>query len=351
MLKLSRLLPLIAALVAIAGCGSHHAPARHATAHSVTASCLPGGSAMGCSVTGKRPTPFAFFGPPAGPKFPDVSSYQGHPDWAAAKRWGIVGAAVKAGEYTQDPDFAWNVSQLRALHIPWVPYWFVRSCDPTTLVSVIRSAGLTSGPVILDMEVPSAAGCAPTLNAAVINAFHRAAVIYTAPGTWPGGSNAGLAVWEATYGASFSPIWHPVLGWQFTDGQFGAPVYIPGIGTGDVSVDYGLFKLAPTPDPYAAFPKTRFVFGTNGCPNSTASCRFEDHASEYNTVKTWDAAKCRTPVRRVVCKTSRAHLILLRQRDWFVAHHTPNLKRPVQHPRWADSHLGWRWQQLVHRTG
>jgi hypothetical protein len=69
-------------------------------------------------------------------------------------------------------------------------------------------------------------------------------VIYAGTGTWPGGPNDGLPLWIASYGSSFGCLWtcKPVA-WQFTDGHFGIPVFVPGIGQDDVSVDYGLTKL------------------------------------------------------------------------------------------------------------
>jgi hypothetical protein len=191
-----------------------------------------------------------------------VSSYQGRPDWNAAKNCGIAGGIAKAGEYQEDPTFAYNVGQLRALKLWWAPYWFVRntgcSHEGAQIVSVVRSVGgLTSGPVVLDMEVPESYGYAGCLDQAVYAAFGRHALIYTAPGTWAGGSNAGLALWQAEYGPTLHALWHPTLAWQFTDGQYGRVVYIPGIGTGDVSYDYGITKLTAAPQLPKVAPRLR----------------------------------------------------------------------------------------------
>lgn len=249
---MKRIFAALVAAVLIAGCGGHHAPKVSKFGNSPTAQpagfCPPGQSFMGCA------TPHTLgIGPkltvPAGHLFPDVSSYQGHPNWAAAKPH-IAGAIAKAFEYHEDPDFAYNVAALKAQRLPWGAYDFVRFCDASGFIAVLRSVGgPTSLPPVIDMEVPAARGCAPALDRQVFAAFHRHAVIYTAPGTWPGGSNAGLPVWEATYGSGFSAVWHPVLAWQFTDGKWGSTVYIPGIGQGDVSVDYGLLEQVPNPLP------------------------------------------------------------------------------------------------------
>jgi hypothetical protein len=225
------------------------------------AACPPGHSHMGCSIAAgqpSQPAPRLVFpwnrGVARGQsEFPDVSSFQGHPNWAAARPF-IDGAAVKAGEYHEDPDFAFNVAELKRLGIRWAPYWFVRNTgcahEGAELVAVIRSVGgLTSGPVVLDEEVPEAAGYVPCLDAAVFAAFHRHAVIYTSPGTWPGGSSAGLGVWVAAYGPSSPPnmFGKRPLAWQFTDGISGRVTFIPGIGTGDVNIDYGLMSLQAAP--------------------------------------------------------------------------------------------------------
>jgi len=66
-------------------------------------------------------------------------------------------------------------------------------------------------------------------------------------------------------------------------GQWGGPVVVP----------------KPKPDPYAIYDKTRRHLARGVV------------ASEYNTVATWDRARCRNPVRRSVCRSSRYHLDLL----------------------------------------
>lgn len=89
----------------------------------------------------------------------------------------------------------------------------------------------------------------------------------------------------------------------------------------------------PPPDPYAFYNKKAYAFG-------------KDHASEYNTVKTWDQHKCKLPARRVVCKTSEAHLVLLKGRLWYVAYHPLKNGKPT----WNLYARGRRFQGLLHRT-
>ena len=180
--------------------------------------------------------------------FPDVSSYQGHPDWALARSH-ITAAVAKAYEYTQDPDFSWNIATLKALHIPWAAYDFVRSCSAAGFIAVLRSVGgPTSLPPVLDEEVPAANGCTATLEAQIWQAFHRHAIEYTSPGTQPAGAGAGSPLlWIADFGPSYPCLWtcHPV-GWQFASPPY-RYYFIPGLGYGDVSIDYGLSKLLPAP--------------------------------------------------------------------------------------------------------
>lgn len=212
---------------------------------------------MGCAVP--HPKPASPFAAPVGKRFPDVSSFQGHPNWALAKPF-IDGAAVKASEFRVDPDFVWNVHQLNALHIPWVAYDFVRSCSASVFIAALKSVGGPVGPPIIDMEVPAAKGCAPALERQIFAAFHRLAIIYSAPGSWPGGADGGLSVWVAAYGPSSPPCLftcnvnvaghQSIIAWQYTDGQFGAVTTIPGIPRGDVSIDYNLMAQAtPAPAP------------------------------------------------------------------------------------------------------
>lgn len=295
---------------------------------------------MGCALSGAAET----FKPkvsaiPSGPKFPDVSSFQGHPNWAAAKS-SISMAVVKAGEYKEDPDFAWNVGQLKTLGIPWAPYWFVRNTgcahEGAEIVSVVKSVGgLTSLPVVLDEEVPEALGYTVCLADAVHAAFGRWPIIYTAPGTWPGGANGNLNLWIADYGPGFPCMWtcHPVA-WQFASPPF-VDYFIPGIGTGDVSVDYGFSKLLP---PGVLHHYSRFASG-----------RFSSRwgvLNERSVVEHYDGARQHPAKYKTYLRKLEAELKYLADRDWAVAHHQ------LVHgkPSWGLYHRGWRFQQLSKRS-
>lgn len=261
-----RFWPLLAVLL-VAGCGGspHHAKtsvtgSTGSTGRTAAAACPPGQSFMGCAAPLQVGTTRALGAAPAGCKFPDVSSYQGHPNWAAVKAWQLAahcpaGGVFKLGEYVQDPDASYNAGQLHALGMAAVGYWFVRNTGCAHEAAQIRAIAdaLQITVVALDMEVPEASGYAPCLTADIRGGFgpHIDILIYTGPGTWPGGSSAGLPVWVADYGPSSPPsmFGERPIAWQETDGHFGSPIDFPGIGDVDGSIDYGLLNLAAPKPP------------------------------------------------------------------------------------------------------
>lgn len=285
-----------------------------------TSPCPTGHSYMGCSIgAAKHPAHdlqnlrrATVTAPVPGCVFPDVSSFQGHPGWSAASG-SICAAVAKAGEggVGEDPDFAWNVGQLRALHIPWSAYWFVRGCDEgPSFVDVLNSIRFRGDRdalrPVLDMEVPSAAGCAVPMANAIHRAFGLWPIIYTAPGTWPGGSSGALDTWEADYGSVLErlPFASTVLAWQ----RYSPPFTfrsVPGLGTIDESIDLRGFskQLAfpappPKPDPFLIYPlKPIRLYG--------------EKVSERRTVERWWSRSCSNPVKREVCVVTRRHL------EWF----------------------------------
>jgi len=242
-----RLLGVAAACaLALAGCGgsSHHAAttvSHHSTTltavtgPSATSRCIPGNSFMGCSLPAPAVgiTPRTAF--PAGRRFVDVSDWQPSVNWRAVKASGIFAVVVKAGEgAAADPTYASHVAGARAAGLQVQAYWFVRPVGCSAEAAAIRRHVPAGMPLVLDIEVPGTsayAGCLRSLAHAV----------YTSPGTWPGGSSAGLPLWQAQYASVLQPFFRPVEAWQFTESAS-----VPGIGASDESVDYGLFaKPAP----------------------------------------------------------------------------------------------------------
>ena len=258
---------LAAALTAagvLAGCGSQSHPKVATVPIPITQShtdlaTVCSGMTDTCHVRPARDLHAAadFSGGSSGCVIPDVSSYQGHPDWAAAKG-SICGAIFKMGEYSTDPDAQYNAQALQSLHIWNAGYWFIRNTgcanEANQIINTARWLGVKV--VVNDIEVGEAYGYA----ACLVPAERSAGLIpvnYTAPGTWPGGPGYGNApLWQAEYGPTLHPFWQPVVAWQCSDGEFGCVTYVPGVGYGDVSVDYGITRLgaAPPPDPFAIFP-------------------------------------------------------------------------------------------------
>lgn len=288
------LIPVLAALV-LAGCGSS-APAHKASltfCSGLTDTC--------------RTAPLKYgqtFGSAQG-RIPDVSSYQGHPNWSAAKAAGIAGGIFKGGEYGVDPTAAYNNAQLRTLHLWRAMYWFVRntgcSHEAAQIIAEARQLGV---PVVVnDLETREAAG----YGACLVPAERKAgltAVDYTAPGSWPGGSGYGGApLWQAEYGPTLHPFWRPVVSWQCTDGVYGCVTYVPGIGADDVSLNLGITKLGVPPTPPKPKPARVVCFPTSSssaCKPVLALYRKRIGAAAASNASL-QANACVVPYRRGVC--------------------------------------------------
>jgi hypothetical protein len=351
MKRLAAVLALLCVfLVALAACGATSVTRPltiRAPEKSAAVRCPPQTAVMGCADgVAAKPTPpppgkVGVTAPVTGCIYPDVSQWQGHPDWAAAAGHICAGVA-KAGETVEDPDFAWNVATLRALHIPWGAYWFVSACGEgpafvRVLDSVHFKGDLDALRPVLDMEIPAARGCAVPMAAAIHKAFGIEPDIYTAPGTWPGGSSDGLPVWEADYGPVLGalPFAAHVVGWQ----EWSPPyrfLFEPGLGYIDESLSRGYAAERAFPaNPLAIYPVTRFLLAGG------------IRASERGTMSTWRAARCADPVRRPVCRSSRSHARLLKARLWYVAHHPLRGGKAT----WGYDHRGARYQGLSKVVG
>lgn len=329
----------------------------------ITVACPPGRSFMGCAVPHLQGVTRTVGAAPAGCKFPDVSSFQGHPDWPAVKAWQLAahcpaGAVFKLGEYVEDPDAVFNATELHALGMIAIGYWFVRNTgcahESDQIIAEARALHLTV--VAFDAEVPEARGYAACLKGPVRSAG-LIPVEYTGPGTNPDSTNPGLDEWVAAYGPSHPPcvficsVGQPgrqtILAWQETDGRFGFPVDISGLGAVDVSVDFGLLALAappaptPKPSPFAVFPAKRILI-------------HDQRVSERNTVATWWSHGCSSPVHRAVCRSTRTHLVWLAGRLVTLAEDAALNNSPAQPTRrydWKPNDWGvrhYRIERILH---
>lgn len=192
---------------------------------------------------------------------PDVSEWNGRPNWTAAKRWGIAGAVIRVTDFAlgrPDKQLAYNVREVRRLGLWYAFYAFLRpgncAAEADTAVSYVRAVGgLRSGPLIGDAEVPLPASCVQVF---VLRVEHDTgwsiAVVYTSPGTWPGGLHDHALLWGAAYGFAAPCVWTcHLVAWQYTQGLVGPePHCISGIGCSDLSLDEGVTSLVrPHPNP------------------------------------------------------------------------------------------------------
>lgn len=359
------LLAVIAVIAVIAGCGggTQHstttvtttrlpAPAQLVPpAPAQTLACPPGRSFMGCAT----PLTAGFSGRNAAvisalstthALVPDVSSFQGHPGWAQVKSWQVAHGwtptgIFKLGEFVTDPDAGFNAATLHDLGMIAIGYWFVRNtgCAHESAEIITNAKTFSVHLVVLDMEVPEAAGYAPCLAGPLERAGFKV-VIYSAPGTWPGGSSDGLPGWIATYGPSHGclPFTCTILAWQFTDGSHGSPVNVPGIGFGDVSMDFGLIALAkppppppPKPVPFAIYPLAKITL-------------FGQQVSERLTVEDWWNNHCENPVRRPVCRSTRTHL------QWLAGRLLTLAEAQHEGPDWSSARArALKWPERHYR--
>lgn len=350
---------LISSLLLLAGCGgSTHTVTKTVQApvgatgpsgptSPLASACPPGASYMGCSAPlhAQQNLSLAPIQKPTATQglFPDVYEGQGNVNWGSVRAWQLQhgwhpAGIFKMGEFRIDNEAINNTRQLHALRMWLSGYWFVRNTgcqnEGDQIIAAAHALGVTI--VSLDLEVPEAAGYGACLTPYLQH--HGFIVVqYTSPGSNPGGlSTSSSGIWQAEYGPVLHPISNNIVAWQCSDGVFGCATFVPGVGSDDVSIDKGITSLGvpkpPPPDPYAKYPKVRF------------NLAFGQKASEYNTVKTWDANGCENPVLRDVCKSTRFHLQLLRDRAIFVATH--ELVRghwvPVKHARYAVNDLGLR---------
>jgi lysozyme len=191
---------------------------------------------------------------------PDVSSYQGRPDWQRVKRAGFLFAACKATEGLtyNDPTFARNWAGIKNAGLVRIAYHFAHAdrgrspiAEARHFLDVVRDRGGTAdGIPALDIEAGNLSGqnFRAWVNAwcAEIQKHWRAGLIYTGGWFWNphGGGNPpkDWKLWVSGY--TSSPPRVDGFGswsfWQFTDGRYGPqPHSVPGIGQCDISVFNG----------------------------------------------------------------------------------------------------------------
>lgn len=191
---------------------------------------------------------------------PDVSSYQGRPDWGRVKRAGFYFAACKATEGLtyNDPTFARNWAGIRNAGLVRIAYHFAHAdagrspvAEAQHFLNVVRDRGGTANGIpALDIEAGNLSGAKfrAWVNAwcAEVQKRWRPGLIYTGGWFWnPHGGGSPPKQWRLWVSGYVSrppsvngfPSWTL---WQYTDGKYGPqPHSVPGIGACDISVFNG----------------------------------------------------------------------------------------------------------------
>ena len=177
---------------------------------------------------------------------PDVSEYQGCLRWRRGVP-GVIFRVYEAGTGLQDRSARCNATRLRQIGAWDAAYAFLRpgSCtrQADRTVAIVRGIGGVSGPVVADAEVTLPTGFVSCyVDRVRLDTGNGAQVIYTAPGTWPGGPLT-RPLWVATYGSSPGCVAGVCshVAWQFSD-SFNCDGYF-----GDCSVATGIRRILQRP--------------------------------------------------------------------------------------------------------
>jgi hypothetical protein len=309
-----RLLAALVAVLALAGCGGSSHPAAKVQ---VTADrqierpnhgCKPGDFVQQCKYARLASTgdlasasfrangiDFAWScGDPQGYAFgASYLSPDGSKNWSpgCVQRWRAAGRSIIV---------VWESSADRAGQ----GYWAGHS-DAQWAVQQANALGITGRPIFFAIDYDADGG-------QVVDYFNgvRSVLPYERTGAY-----GGIRPLEYLHNAGVIKYGWQAFAWSY--GQWGFSA-LRQVQNGDavdwdlaLAADYGQwpYSVAPPPDPYRIFPKQRF------------DLPFGQRASEYNTVKLYEAAGCHQPWRRQVCKSSGFHARLLRDRIVWVAHH------------------------------
>jgi hypothetical protein len=236
----------VALLFAFAGCGSTRTTTVFRTPSAVTptvqaASCnpAPGKGTMGACTPAE--TPGLRVAVPLKRNtvlIPDVSEFQSCALYSEA-----IFRVYEAGTGREDTRALCHARALQARHAWYAVYAFLRpghgGCvyQANRTIAIVRHIGGVVGPIIADAEVWLPAGFV-TCFVRTLQAQGYVALIYTAPGTWPGGAFA-VRVWVAAYPyrpPCFSNAC-PYLAHQFSEAFNCRGVF------GDCSVNEGILAI------------------------------------------------------------------------------------------------------------
>lgn len=173
---------------------------------------------------------------------PDVSEFQG-----CALHSAVIFRVYEAGTERQDARARCHAQEAQRQHVWYAVYTFLRPAhggcvfQALRTIAIVRSLGGVVGPIIADAEVwlpPGFVSC----FVHTLQAHGYVAVIYTAPGTWPGGVFV-VRVWIAAF--PFRPPCFlnacPYLAHQFSEAFNCRGIF------GDCSIDEGITSVRQRP--------------------------------------------------------------------------------------------------------
>ena len=225
----TRSLTLLAALVALAGCGPDNgAPALRNRADFTREDgltvCAAGSTTKGI----------------------DVSEWQGSINWTSVANAGIKFAYIRVSDGTghMDPDFTTNMSHAKAAGLITGTYQFFEpsesaSAQAQVVVNAVGKLGAGDLPVMMDVE--TATPTTSELNtwlSAVETGTGKKPIIYTSSGLWNGWFSGGFGSYGldvANWGVSCPGMPAGWTGWQFW--QYADNTSVSGI-SGNVDGDY-----------------------------------------------------------------------------------------------------------------
>lgn len=344
MSKFWRLLaPLLAAVLLLAACGasSHTTPTPTRVAQAAVCPLAADGHGQAgvCApasvLRDAASRPHLAAAADASPQFEDLSNNDPCNCGPAIRAHGMSGLIVKANQGVGFID--WTavpmVQSARAAGLAVGMYDFDQDytvAEAQVFVARARAAGILPNtpntfPLYLDVEYGNFNYGGLIAQIAYIRSQGYRVGIYT--GDWYWGPHAGcqwpagVTAWLSGYPSAIVPCGLPGLlfqAHQYTSTPVDISVFL-----GSTSQFTAFVASAPPPDPFLVFVDRTFQFG-------------KDHANERRTARNWRRLHCLNPVLRESCKTTRAHLVDLLGREYFVAFHE------LQHGHWVTlKHARW----------
>jgi hypothetical protein len=256
---------VLAALLALAGCGSTQTQTRTVyralSIHASGPSAEQADAALPCDPTLGRGTMGVCTPPGPAPKFsptaaharliPDVSEFQ-----SCAIHSEVIFRVYEGGTEREDANARCHAREAKRLHVWYAVYSFLRPAhggcafQAERTIAIVRSLGGVIGPIIADAEVPLPGGFV-TCFVRTAQRLGYVVVTYTAPGTKLWSDPFATEVWVAAYpnrpGCFSNACPHGNLASHFFIAhQFSDNFLCRGI-RGDCSIDEGILSVRQTP--------------------------------------------------------------------------------------------------------